>query len=65
MFESLVTATGYLRRGKLRLLAVSGDARSKTFPDVPALAEVVPSVVGGAWFGISVPARLPANIALR
>ena len=65
MFESLVTATGYVRGGKLRLLAVSGEARSKTFPDVPALNEIVPGVVGGAWFGISAPARLPADIAQR
>lgn len=65
MFESLVTATGYVRGGKLRLLAVSGDGRSKTFPDVPALNEVVPGVVGGAWFGISAPARLPGDIAQR
>jgi tripartite-type tricarboxylate transporter receptor subunit TctC len=65
MFESLVTATGYVRGGKLRLLSVSADARSKTFPEVPTLTEVVPGVVGGAWFGISAPARLPANIALR
>ncbi len=65
MFESLVTATSYVRGGKLRLLAVSGDGRSKTFPDVPALNEVVPGVVGGAWFGISAPARLPGDIAQR
>ena len=65
MFESLVTATGYVRGGKLRLLAISGDARSKTFPDVPALNEVVPGVAGGAWFGISAPARLPADVAQR
>jgi tripartite-type tricarboxylate transporter receptor subunit TctC len=64
-FESLVTATAYVRGGKVRLLSVSGDTRSKTFPAVPALTEVVPGVVGGAWFGISAPARLPANIALR
>jgi tripartite-type tricarboxylate transporter receptor subunit TctC len=65
MFESLVTATGYVRGGKLRLLAVTGDKRSKTFPDVPALTEVVSGVVGGAWFGISAPAKLPADIAAR
>lgn len=45
MFESLLAATGYVRPGKLRLLAVSGDARSKTVPEVPALTEVVSSVV--------------------
>ncbi len=65
MFESLVTATGYVKSGKLRILAVSGDKRSKTFPDTPTLSEVVPGVVGGAWFGISAPAGLPPAIAQR
>ncbi len=65
MFESLVTATGYVKGGKMRLLAISGESRSKNFPDVPALAEVVPGVTGGAWFGLSAPARLPAPIAQR
>ena len=65
MFESLVTATGYVRGGKLRLLSVSGDRRRKTFADVPSLNEVVPGVTGGAWFGISAPARLPTDIAQR
>jgi tripartite-type tricarboxylate transporter receptor subunit TctC len=65
MFESLVTATNYVRGGKLRLLSVSGEVRSKNFPEVPILSEVVPGVVGAAWFGISAPAKLPAPIALR
>ena len=65
MFESLVTATNYVRSGKLRLLSVSGEARSKNFPEVPLLSEVVPGVVGAAWFGISAPAKLPASVALR
>lgn len=56
--------------GKLLLLtspltAVSGEVRSKSFPDVPTLAEVVPGVVGGAWFGISAPAKLPVPVALK
>ena len=65
MFESLVTATNYVRGGKLRLLAVSGEVRSKSFPDVPTLAEVVPGVTGGAWFGVSAPAKLPASVAIK
>ncbi len=65
MFESLVTATNYVRGGKLRLLSVSGEIRNKNFPDVPALTELVPGVVGGAWFGISGPAKLPGPIANR
>jgi tripartite-type tricarboxylate transporter receptor subunit TctC len=65
MFESLVTATGYVKGGKMRLLAISGETRSKTFPEVPAIQEVVPGVTGGAWFGLSAPARLPAPIAQK
>ena len=65
MFESLVTATNYVRGGKLRLLSVSGEVRNKNFPDVPTLTELVPGVVGGAWFGISGPAKLPSPIANR
>ena len=65
MFESLVTATHYVKGGKLRLLSVSGESRNKNFPDVPALNEFVPGVVGGAWFGISAPAKLPTSIANR
>ena len=65
MFESLVTATGYVRSGKLRLLSVSGEKRSGSFPEVPTLNETVPGVSGSAWFGISAPARLPAEIARR
>lgn len=65
MFESLVTATNYVKGGKLRLLSVSGESRNKNFPEVPALNEVVPEVVGGAWFGISAPAKLPMPIANR
>jgi tripartite-type tricarboxylate transporter receptor subunit TctC len=65
MFESLVTASSYVRSGKLRLLAVSSDKRSKLFPDVPTLNEVVPGVTGGAWFGISAPARTPPDVVQR
>ena len=65
MFESLVTATNYVKGGKLRLLSVSGETRNKNFPEVPALNVLVPGVVGGAWFGISAPAKLPMPIANR
>ena len=65
IFESLVTATNYVKGGKLRLLSVSGESRNKNFPEVPALNEVVPGVVGGAWFGISAPAKLPMPVANR
>lgn len=65
LFEGLVTATGYAKSGKLRLLAVTSERRVKSFPDVPTLSEVVPGVTGAAWFGISAPAKTPAAITER
>ena len=65
LFEGLVTATGYAKSGKLRLLAVTSERRVKSFPDVPTLSEVVPGVSGAAWFGISAPAKTPAAIVER
>ena len=65
MFESLVTATSYIRSGKLRLLAVTSERRMKNFPDAPAMNEVVPGVSGGAWFGISAPTKTPPEVAQR
>ena len=44
---------------------MSAEVRNKNFPDVPALTEIVPGVVGGAWFGISAPAKLALPIANR
>jgi tripartite-type tricarboxylate transporter receptor subunit TctC len=37
----------------------------KSFPDVPTTGEVVPGVSGGAWFGISAPAKTPPDIVQR
>jgi tripartite-type tricarboxylate transporter receptor subunit TctC len=65
MFEGLVTATGYVKGGKMRLLAITSERRVKNFPDVPALSEVVPGVSGAAWFGVSAPAKTPLAITER
>lgn len=64
-FDGLVTATPHIRSGRLRLLAVTSAERAKTFPDTPTMNEIVPGVVGAAWFGVSGPARLPAEVAER
>lgn len=65
MFDGLVTATPHIRSGRMRLLAVTSEARARTFPEVPTTGEIIPGVVGAAWFGVSAPARLPAPIADR
>ena len=65
MFDGLVTATSHVRSGRMRLLAVTSAERARTCPEVPSTNEVVPGVVGAAWFGVSAPARLPQAIAER
>jgi tripartite-type tricarboxylate transporter receptor subunit TctC len=64
-FESLVSAQPNLKNGKLRLIAVASPERSRLFPEVPAIAELVPGVVGAPWFGLSASARVPAPLLAR
>jgi tripartite-type tricarboxylate transporter receptor subunit TctC len=64
-FESLVSAGPNIRNGKLKLLAVASPERSRLYPEVPAIAELVPGVVGAPWFGISASAKTPPAVLSR
>ena len=53
----------YVRSGKMRALALTGDKRSPTMPDVPTLAELgVPWQGAYAFWGILAPAGTPKPI---
>jgi len=54
--------TPYIRAGRVRLLAVTSPTRAELFPDVPAIAEVLPGYDSRGWFGYLAPARTPAKI---
>ncbi len=62
MFISLVTGTTQVRAGNLRAYGVTTAKRLPSFPDVPAIGEVVPGFESTAWFGVFGPAKLPAAI---
>ena len=49
----------HVRGGKMRALALTGDKRSHTMPDVPTLKEMGIDVVAHAWWGILAPAATP------
>ena len=49
----------FVGSGKLRILATTGEARSRLTPDVPAVAETFPGYVAAEWSGVFVPRRTP------
>jgi len=66
MFDSLPSAAPHIKAGKVRALAVSGEKRSASFPDVPTMKESgYPVLISYSWFGLSAPARTPAPIVER
>ncbi|MFL6694438.1 MAG: tripartite tricarboxylate transporter substrate binding protein, partial [Ramlibacter sp.] len=52
-----------VRAGKLRALAVSGQHRLASAPQVPTFAEAgLAGFSGGTWFGLFAPARTPPSV---
>jgi len=62
MFISLVTGTAQVKAGKLRAYGVTSAQRQPSFPDLPAIGEVVKGFESTAWFGVFGPAKLPPEI---
>lgn len=53
-------------RGEVRVLAVTGNTRSKLFPNVPTAAEAgLPEFDSSVWFGLFAPAGTPAPIKAK
>jgi tripartite-type tricarboxylate transporter receptor subunit TctC len=58
-FSSLPPAVTQIKAGNLRALAVTGDKRIKSLPDVPTLKEQGIDVVVNGWHGLFAPAKTP------
>ncbi len=62
-FPGLFSAVPYAKSGKLNAIAVAGNKRSSTLPDVPTLKELgVNGVDVSQWYGIFAPAKTPKAI---
>jgi tripartite-type tricarboxylate transporter receptor subunit TctC len=60
MFETSPTAVPIAKSGKIRALAVTGDKRLLTLPDVPTVAEAgVKGYKYVAWVGLAAPTGTP------
>ncbi len=59
-FQVPISVISHIRAGKLRPIAISGDARAQPLPEVPTFAEAgMPTYKTGGWFGIVMPAGSP------
>ncbi len=62
-FSNPAASYSYVRSGRLRALAVTGERRSPMLPDVPTIAEAaIPGFEASTWWGILAPAGTPAAI---
>ncbi|MDR6888478.1 Bug family tripartite tricarboxylate transporter substrate binding protein [Variovorax sp. 3319] len=65
-FMTVLEASGHIKAGKLRALAVTGDKRVPAFPDVPTLAEgAAPGFNAISWIGLLAPAGTPQDVVDR
>jgi len=63
MIVNVVEATGYVKAGKLRALAVTTAKRAPMLPEVPTLAETVaPRVDTFVWQALFAPAGTPGSV---
>jgi tripartite-type tricarboxylate transporter receptor subunit TctC len=65
MFAAVGNVKAQIQAGELKALGVTTARRLPAFPNVPAIAEVLPGYESSAWFGLFGPARMPAELTRR
>jgi len=66
IFDSIISATGHIKAGRIRPLAITAGRRSPVLPDVPTMAEAgLPGYELNFWIGIFAPARTPVPVVAR
>jgi tripartite-type tricarboxylate transporter receptor subunit TctC len=66
MFENMPGVVGYIKAGKVKVLAVTGQQRTPALPDVKTVAEAgVPGYESLSWSGIAAPAGTPPEVVAR
>jgi len=64
-FSSLPPAVSQIKGGNLKALAVTGEKRIKSLPDVATLKEQGIDVVVNGWHGLFAPARTPEEVLAK
>jgi tripartite-type tricarboxylate transporter receptor subunit TctC len=65
IITSPIAAGAHITSGKVRALATTGASRNPALPDLPTVAETLPGYEITQWWGLSLPAKTPRNIAER
>jgi tripartite-type tricarboxylate transporter receptor subunit TctC len=65
LFTSPLVAMPHAKGGRIKVLATTGAKRDPLIPELPALAETVPGYEITQWWGVAVPVKTPAAIAMR
>ena len=62
-FQNLGAASGHIKGGRLKALAITSDKRSPVFPDVPTMAEAgVSGFEVYSWQAVAAPKGLPKDV---
>jgi tripartite-type tricarboxylate transporter receptor subunit TctC len=64
-FSSLPPAVSQIKGGNLKALAVTGEKRIKSLPDVATLKEQGIDVVVNGWHGLFAPAKTPEEVLAK
>jgi tripartite-type tricarboxylate transporter receptor subunit TctC len=65
-FAGIATSMPQLKNGRIKALAIGGQARSPLLPEVPTFAELgYPEVETHAWFGLFFPSGSPGEAVRR
>jgi len=65
-FSNSINVVSFIRAGKLKGLAITGERRMRTLPDVPTYAEAgLPEYQPKNWQGVIAPASTPTEILAK
>jgi tripartite-type tricarboxylate transporter receptor subunit TctC len=62
LFDTMPNTIEYIKAGNVRALAVTTMTRNPAMPDLPTVAEFLPGYESSAWYGVSAPKGIPADI---
>jgi tripartite-type tricarboxylate transporter receptor subunit TctC len=62
LFGGIPYSAPALNSGKAKVLAVGHPTRTKFYPDVPAVAELLPGFTNTTWYGLLGPVNIPKHV---